>query len=242
MLRAIGFWPVGQKQRVSPLFVRHRSSPRRHRSVQTAENYTKPCLSTGLCSVLGRSPRSVPLASLTHSVRSVPDRPPTGVKHRGFWPFGQKQRVGHLFCTVIGGLGTTSRPVSGETGHRAIAVLIGSGRHITLAIGVLGDPSRPFLWKRPSTYCCAHWILPHLVIYLVTARRQDGQTCSERPNLHKSLLIQQAFAPVRQFFSGLPFAFPRSQCTICARSYTHGRIKQGFGRGRPKLANRSTFY
>ena len=46
---------------------------------------------------------------------------------------------------------------------------------------------------------------------LVTARRQDGKKVSELIELHKGLLIQQAFAPFSQFYHLFTFAFPRSQ-------------------------------
>ena len=36
----------------------------------------------------------------------------------------------------------------------------------------------------------------------VTARRQHGPTCSETAELHKTLLIQQAFAPFSRFLTG----------------------------------------
>ena len=72
--------------------------------------------------------------------------------------------------------------------------------------------------------------------YNVTARRQDGVKGYKLPDLHKSLSIRQAFAPVWQFSAFPTFGFPRSQWPVRDRAATHGGGTQGFLAIRPETA------
>ena len=77
MLRAIGFWPVGQKQREVHLFSTSPFVANTARPAQNRQSYTKPCLfSRALLHSAGFS-QDDPLASLTHSWQSVPACQPT---------------------------------------------------------------------------------------------------------------------------------------------------------------------
>ena len=154
-------------------------------------------------------------------------RPHPWVKHRGFWPFGQKLAYR---SPLLSSNRSRRRLLQGrfwETARDLLPCSLDPASNILWQSGPRG-PSRLFLGKQPVTYCCAHWIWPLVVIYMVAVRRQDGKERSEPVQLQKSLLIQQAFPPLYRFLPFFTFAFPLSQWTAGARLSTHGGINEGF--------------
>ena len=145
-----GFWPFGQKQRVCTLLDSNRSSPRRHKRLQTVENYRKACLFSRL---FLRSPRSSAFLHLWLPSLQLPAGARLATQaaiSRGFWPSGQKRSLlaaRHLLCT--GNRRSRELLQAGFWGNRppGTAMLIGSGPVIHFVIGAVGGPPVTFWGK-----------------------------------------------------------------------------------------------
>ena len=129
MSSSLRIWPVGQIQRESITFDTSPFVANTAQSAQNGQNSTNACLFSRHLLHSARSSQIDPLASLTHSWRSVPDRQPQVAESRDSGRNGQNLADRSPFGHAIGPVGRSSRAVSRETAHVPIAVLIESGQY-----------------------------------------------------------------------------------------------------------------